>query len=53
MGGGARVNGGVPEVSLTASFPDNDNIYRATAVENDTYNPAWTLTAYAICAVAS
>jgi hypothetical protein len=53
MGGGARVNGGIPEVSLTASFPDNDNIYRATAVENDTFNPAWTLTVYAICAVAS
>jgi hypothetical protein len=53
MGGGARVNGGIPEVSLTASFPDNDNIYRATAVENDAFNPAWTLTAYAICALAS
>jgi len=53
MGGGARVNGGVPEVAITASFPDNDNIYRATAVENDTYNPAWTLTVYAICAVAT
>jgi hypothetical protein len=53
MGGGARVNGGIPEVSLTASFPDTDNIYRATAVENDTFNPAWTLTVYAICAVAS
>jgi hypothetical protein len=53
MGGGARVNGGIPEVSLTASFPDNDNIYRATAVENDAFNPAWTLTVYAICAVAS
>jgi hypothetical protein len=53
MGGGARVNGGVPEVALTASFPDNDNIYRATAVENDAFNPAWTLTVYAICAIAS
>jgi hypothetical protein len=53
MGGGARVNGGVPEVALTASFPDNDNIYRATAVENDVFNPAWTLTVYAICAIAS
>jgi hypothetical protein len=53
MGGGARVNGGVPEVALTASFPDNDNIYRATAVENDAFTPAWTLTVYAICAIAS
>jgi len=53
IGGGARVNGGIPEVSLTASFPDNDNIYRATALENDTFNPAWTLTVYAICALAS
>ena len=47
------MNGGGQEVVLTASFPDNDNIYRASAAENDAFVAAWTLTAYAICAVTS
>ncbi len=53
IGGGARVNGGSPKVALGASFPDNDNIYRATASEADAFIPAWSLTVYAICAIAS
>ncbi len=53
LGGGARVTGGGQEVVLTASFPDNDNIYRASAAENDAFVAAWTLTAFAICAVTS
>ena len=53
VGGGARVNGGNPEVALSASFPDNDNIYRATATESDAFVAAWSVTVYAICAVAS
>ncbi len=53
MGGGARVNGGSPKVALWASFPDNDNIYRANASETDAFIPAWSLTVYAICAIAS
>jgi len=53
MGGGARVNGGSPKVALWASFPDNDNIYRANASETDAFVPSWSLTVYAICAVTS
>ena len=53
MGGGARVNGGSPKVALWASFPDNDNIYRANASETDAFVPSWSLTVYAICAIAS
>ncbi|MDQ3379402.1 MAG: hypothetical protein M3546_03645 [Actinomycetota bacterium] len=53
MGGGARVNGGSPKVALWASFPDNDNIYRANASETDAFIPAWSVTVYAICAIAS
>ena len=53
LGGGARVNGGSPKVALWASFPDNDNIYRANASETDAFIPSWSLTAYAICAVTS
>jgi hypothetical protein len=53
IGGGARVNGGSPKVALWASFPDNDNIYRANASETDAFIPSWSLTVYAICAVAS
>ena len=53
IGGGARVNGGSPKVALCASFPDNDNIYRASATETDAFIPSWSLTVYAICAVAS
>ncbi len=53
MGGGARTNGGSPKVMLSASFPDNDNIYRATAAETDAVAAVWSVTVYAICALAS
>ncbi|MBA2424895.1 MAG: hypothetical protein H0W35_01210 [Actinobacteria bacterium] len=53
IGGGARVNGGNPKVALSASFPDNDNIYRATAAESDGFVAAWSVTVYAICAIAN
>ena len=53
MGGGARVNGGSPKVALSASFPDNDNVYRARAAETDAFIPSWSVTVYAICALAS
>lgn len=51
IGGGARLNGGAPKVVLSASYPDNDNIYRARANETDAFIPSWSLTVYAICAV--
>ena len=53
IGGGSRVNGGSPKVALWASFPDNDNIYRANASETDAFIPSWSLTVYAICAMAN
>jgi hypothetical protein len=39
-------------VAIAQSFPDNDNIYRATARETVATNAGWALTVYAICAVA-
>jgi hypothetical protein len=53
VGGGARVNAGSPNVAIVAAFPDNDNIYRATAREVVATGTSWTLTAFAICANAA
>jgi hypothetical protein len=53
MGGGARVNGTAPTVAIQSSFPDNDNIYRVVAREIVANQGSWSLTAFAICAVAS
>lgn len=53
LGGGARVNGGGASVALQQSFPDNDNVYRAQAREVSPTNGAWSVTVYAVCAVAS
>jgi hypothetical protein len=53
IGGGARVTGNVAGLAIQASFPDNDNIYRAVARELVANPAAWALTVYAICAVAS
>lgn len=53
IGGGARVNGGSPRVAILTSFPDNDNTWRASAGETTATASSWTLTVYAICAVAS
>jgi hypothetical protein len=53
VGGGARVNAGSPNVAIVAAFPDDDNIYRATAREVVGTGTSWTLTAFAVCAIAS
>jgi len=59
VGGGARLNGtgvGVsPPVSVAvqASYPDNDNIYRAVGREAVATNATWSLTVFAICANAT
>jgi hypothetical protein len=53
IGGGARVNGGSPDTAILQSFPDNDNIWRATAAETDTIAGSWSLTVFAICATTS
>lgn len=53
IGGGARVTGGSPRVAILTSFPDNDNVWRASAAETTSTVANWTLTVYAICAVTS
>ena len=53
IGGGARLNNAPAVVALQQSFPDNDNIFRAQGREIVATNAVWSLTVYAICAVAS
>jgi hypothetical protein len=57
LGGGARLNGAGASppvnVAIQASFPDNDNIYRAVGREVTATNATWSLTVFAICANAS
>jgi hypothetical protein len=53
IGGGARIDGAAAApVVLQSSFPDNDNIYRATAREASATAVNWSLTVFAICATA-
>jgi hypothetical protein len=40
-------------VAIVAAFPDNDNVYRATAREVVATGTAWTVTAFAVCANAT
>jgi hypothetical protein len=53
VGGGARLNGGGQQVALQSSFPDSDNIFRATGREVVGTVATWSLTVFAICATAS
>lgn len=53
LGGGARLNPLLPQVALQQSFPDNDNIYRASAREVNATGSAWSITVFAVCAVTS
>jgi hypothetical protein len=53
IGGGARLNGGGAAVAVQQSFPDNDNIFRAQGREVVATNAVWSLTVFAVCAVAS
>jgi len=41
------------QVAIQTSFPDNDNVYRATAREVVTTGANWSLTVFAVCAAAS
>ena len=51
IGGGARLNGTATSTAIQASFPDNDNIYRASAREVVATSAAWSVTVFAICAI--
>jgi hypothetical protein len=54
VGGGARITApAAANIALQASFPDNDNIYRATAKEMVATGVAWSVTVFAVCANAS
>jgi hypothetical protein len=54
IGGGARIDGAAAApVAIQASFPDNDNVYRATAREITATGVNWSLTVFAICATAT
>jgi hypothetical protein len=53
LGGGARLNNAPPAVALQQSFPDNDNIFRATGREVVATGANWSLTVFAICATAT
>lgn len=53
VGGGARLNNAPAQVALQSSHPDNDNIFRAVAREVAATNASWSLTVFAVCAVAS
>jgi hypothetical protein len=54
VGGGARINGGTNfPVALIQSFPDNDNVWRASARESSATNVSWSLTVFAVCALAT
>jgi hypothetical protein len=53
LGGGARVNPVLPQVAITSSYPGDDNTYQAFAREVTATGANWSLTVFAICAVAS
>lgn len=53
VGGGARLSNSTLPVGIIASFPDNDNIWRATAREMAATAASWSLTVYTVCANAS
>ena len=53
LGGGARVNPVLPQVAITSSYPGDDNTYQASAREVTATGANWSLTVFAICAVAS
>lgn len=53
LGGGARLNPVLAQVAIQQSYPDNDNIYRATAREIVGTPGNWSLTVFAVCANAS
>jgi hypothetical protein len=53
LGGGARLNPILAQLAIQTSFPDNDNVYRATAREIVITGANWSLTVFAVCANAT
>jgi hypothetical protein len=53
LGGGVRLNPSLTQLAVQQSFPDNDNVYRATVREITATAANWSITVFAVCAVAS
>lgn len=53
LGGGVRLNPLVAALAVQQSYPDNDNVYRATVREVTPTAANWSITVFAVCAVAS
>ena len=53
LGGGVRLNSTLTPLVVQQSFPDNDNVYRATVREVSATAANWSITVFAICANAS
>jgi hypothetical protein len=53
LGGGVRLNPALLQLGVMQSFPDNDNVYRATVREVTASASNWSITVFAVCATAS
>ncbi|HEU5206297.1 MAG TPA: hypothetical protein VFT94_01695, partial [Gaiellaceae bacterium] len=53
VGGGVRLNPLLSALVVQQSFPDNDNVYRATVREVAATAANWSITVFAVCANAS
>jgi len=53
LGGGLRLNPALAQLAVQQSYPDNDNVYRATVREITATAATWSITVFAVCAVAS
>ena len=52
FGGGVRLNPVLAQLAVQQSFPDNDNVYRASVREVSATAANWSITVFAVCAVA-
>ncbi len=52
LGGGVRLNPVLAQLAVQQSFPDNDNVYRASVREVTATASSWSITVFAVCAVA-
>ena len=52
FGGGVRLNPVLAQLAVQQSFPDNDNFYRASVREVTATAANWSITVFAVCAVA-
>lgn len=53
LGGGVRLNPLLSQLAVQQSFPDNDNIYRASVRETTATGANWSITVFAVCANAA